>query len=291
MNISVVPYEPLLNRVVLHFIQNQFRTHYHLDWRPVTAWLREKTTLGVLAYSSPQTLYGAMMLSPSIKGVSWIRLFSLRDSLSTDVFNQMLSQLLSLFPDANICEVGILETELWLRKLLDASDFSLVDQLIHLKRSKEIPLAPSISNSSIIIQAATSQDLQIVEAIDHAAFSPHWQMQMSDLREVSQYASSFTVAILDERIVGYQLSTSYPDTIHLARLATLPAFQGRGIGSQLVQTLIQDFPHHHITVNTQGSNEVSQRLYKRLGFERQHLITPVWNLVLQSKPEPEPFTT
>lgn len=289
MNISVVPYEPLLNRVVLHFIQNQFRTHYHLDWRPVSAWLREKSTLGVLAYSSPQTLYGAMMLSPSLKGVSWIRLFSLRDSLSTDVFNLMLSQLLSLFPDVDIYEVGILETELWLRKLLDASDFSLVDQLIHLKRSKDVPLA--ISKSPLTIRPATSQDLKIVEAIDHAAFSPHWQMQMDDLREVSQYASSFTVAVLDEQIVGYQLSTSYPDTIHLARLATLPAFQGRGIGSQLVQTLIRDFPQHHITVNTQGSNTVSQRLYKRLGFELQHLITPVWNLVLQSKPEPEPFTT
>lgn len=229
------------------------------------------------------------MLSPAINGVSWIRLFSLRDSLSTEVFNLMLSQLLSLFPDAGIHEVGILETELWLRKLLDASEFSLVDQLIHLKRSKDMPLA--VSNSPISILAATEAHLEIVETIDHAAFSPHWRMQMDDLREVSQYASSYTIAVLDGQIVGYQLSTSYPDTIHLARLATLPEFQGKGIGSQLVQTLIQDFPHHHITVNTQGSNEVSQRLYKRLGFEQQHLITPVWNLVLQSKPEPEPFTT
>jgi len=287
LNISVVPYEPLLNRVVLRFIQNQFRTHYHLDWRPVTAWLREKTTLGLLAYNSPQALCGAMMLSPSRKGVSWIRLFSLRDGLSTDVFNLMLSQLLSLFPDAGIYEVGILETELWLRKLLDTSDFSLVDQLIHLKRSKDIPLA--VSNNPISILPATETHLKAVEAIDHAAFSPYWQMQMDDLREVSQYASSFTIAVLDGQIVGYQLSTSYPDTIHLARLASSPSFQRKGIGSYLVQTLIQDFPHHHITVNTQGSNEVSQRLYKRLGFEQQHLITPVWNLVLQSKLEP--FTT
>lgn len=284
MNITVVPYEPLLNRVVLHFIQNQFRTHYHLDWRPVNVWLREKSTLGVLAYHSPQTLYGAMMLSPAIDGVSWIRLFSLRDSLSAGIFNLMLSKLLSLFPDAGINEVGILETELWLRKLLDESDFSLVDQLIHMKRSRGIPVVTS--NSPVIVKRATDDHLDIVEHIDHVAFSPYWQMQMDDLREVSRYASSFTIAILDNQVVGYQLSTSYPDTIHLARLATLPDYQGRGIGSRLVQALIQDFPNHHITVNTQGSNEVSQRLYKRLGFEQQHLITPVWNLVLQSKPEP-----
>ena len=78
------------------------------------------------------------------------------------------------------------------------------------------------------------------------------------------------MAELDKRIVGYQISTLYQDGAHLARLATIPEMQGMGIGGALVGEMIEHFLRRGITtltVNTQRSNQQSQRLYQRFKWE------------------------
>jgi ribosomal protein S18 acetylase RimI-like enzyme len=89
------------------------------------------------------------------------------------------------------------------------------------------------------------------------------------------------MAVIEGRVVGYQLSTAYPDGIHLARLATWPTARQRGIGTALVEALIARFPRRAVTVNTQVSNNAARRIYERLGFEQQETLTPVWRLCLQ----------
>jgi [ribosomal protein S18]-alanine N-acetyltransferase len=112
-----------------------------------------------------------------------------------------------------------------------------------------------------------------------------WQLDVGTLRQAARMAFSFTIAELDGKNLGYQISTVYNDGVHLARLATLPEAQGNGIGGVLLGDMIERFLRRGFqaaTVNTQRSNEQSQRLYKRYGFEFTGLNMPVWSLKLQS---------
>ena len=85
------------------------------------------------------------------------------------------------------------------------------------------------------------------------------------------------------QIIGYQVCTLYRDGAHLARLAVHPGYQGRGIGSVLLNDVLRRFFKRRVytmTVNTQVSNHRSQHLYQRYGFERNGYDLPVWSIRL-----------
>lgn len=53
------------------------------------------------------------------------------------------------------------------------------------------------------------------------------------------------------------------DTIHLIDIALLPACQGQGLGTAVLESLL--VPDHTVTLNVQDANP-ARRLYERLGF-------------------------
>jgi ribosomal protein S18 acetylase RimI-like enzyme len=146
-----------------------------------------------------------------------------------------------------------------------------------------MPLAP------VRIRRPRRWENATVLAVDHAAFGPLWQMRAYDLREAGRRASHYTVAHDGNQMVGYQLSIRYGRSLHLARLAILPACQNQGVGSALVHDLL-NFAEasgiEQVTVNTQHSNLSSQRLYQRMGFEPDGSSLPVytWNFSAAENP-------
>ena len=108
-------------------------------------------------------------------------------------------------------------------------------------------------------------------------------MSLQDLRQAYRIASSCTVAVKDERILGFQVSTFFFDGAHLARLAVHPSTQGQGIGGALLGDLLERYTRRGIqmmTVNTQESNHQSRRLYERFGFEPNGYDLPYWSVHL-----------
>ena len=72
-------------------------------------------------------------------------------------------------------------------------------------------------------------------------------------------------------MAGFALTSINVETeyAYLIRLATLPAFQGRGVGKQLVADALEyarTTRASGLALNTQASNAVSRRLYESLGF-------------------------
>ena len=129
------------------------------------------------------------------------------------------------------------------------------------------------------MRSATLDDMVRMTLVDQTAFPTPWQLTYDDLREARRVSISCTVATLDGEITGYQLSTQYRQSGHLARLAVLPDYQGKGMGGALVDDLIRRLLQRSIrtvTVNTQSSNIRSQRLYRRYGFLRNGYDLPVW---------------
>jgi ribosomal protein S18 acetylase RimI-like enzyme len=111
------------------------------------------------------------------------------------------------------------------------------------------------------------------------AFKPLWQNSLDALILAFQKASIATVAVLNEKIVGYQISTSTPINTHLARLAVDPACQRQNIGYELVRDMLATsvkINSWQVSVNTQNDNEASLALYETLGFSKTGETFPVY---------------
>ena len=128
-------------------------------------------------------------------------------------------------------------------------------------------------------------DLDAVAVVDAASFGPIWRNSRELLELAFNQAMVATVAEIEDRIIGYQISTPSPIGAHLARLAVHPDVQGQGIGYALVRNLIAYCkpPHNcQISVNTQHNNATSLALYNKAGFSRTGEKFPVYEYDLSS---------
>jgi len=98
------------------------------------------------------------------------------------------------------------------------------------------------------------------------------------LEAAMQPTARFTLAELDRRPVGYQLSTQEGTDGQVIRLAVLPDQRRQGIGSRLLADTLAAFWRggaRRISLNTQNDNLPAQRLYERFGFQRTGEDLPV----------------
>jgi peptide alpha-N-acetyltransferase len=75
-----------------------------------------------------------------------------------------------------------------------------------------------------------------------------------------------------------------PSGAHLARLAVQPEWQGQGVGAALVAEMIEACRRQgarELTVNTQDTNAASLAVYQRLGYRRNGMCYPVYQLPLK----------
>ena len=271
---SVQRYTREYQQHVLNFIRTQRRVQQHLDWRPLRDWLRDDDSF-IFMSLSPEGLRGLVAFSRPVDGTAWLRLIGIHNQASTDIFQDLIRAARFDLEKIGVQRLLVLDMQPWLAPILALNSFERIHHLVHLRRAAgRINQKPAIK-----IVRANYRQIPLVVPIDHAAFNGAWRMDATDFSSAMSYASHFTMALQDQQPVGYQLSTSYSDGIHLARLAVMPEMMGQGIGSELVIELINKFPRQSITVNTQSTNTTARRLYERLGFEKEDIITPIWMLL------------
>jgi len=75
------------------------------------------------------------------------------------------------------------------------------------------------------------------------------------------------IIIVDGRDVGRLAVDRYPDRINLRLIEILPEYQGRGIGTAIIQDILDEARQAKIPVTLMVlSINPAQRLYERLGF-------------------------
>lgn len=81
--------------------------------------------------------------------------------------------------------------------------------------------------------------------------------------------SPYFVVEADDISVGTLCVERRPDCFYIVELQLLPAYQGRGIGSEVVQRIIRDAASEHLPValSVVPANRRAKHLYERLGFE------------------------
>ena len=109
-------------------------------------------------------------------------------------------------------------------------------------------------------------DIMIVERL---SFKIPWSRE-SILEEINgnKYARYFSARV-GSRIIGYAGMWSVFGEGHITNVAVHPEFRGSGIGSLLMEKLIEIAGSEDITdmtLEVRKSNLTAQRLYKKFGF-------------------------
>lgn len=281
MSFEVTGYERRYRQAVEDLLFHGYRIHTHLDWHETGDWLDTRPPVR-LAWQG-QRLLGVLAASKMLHGSTWIRIAAVEDDApASEVLRALSSALAIELCESGASQISLLITRDWIEEHARALGFQYDEDVVTLQRSGGN--LPALRPTPVKLRTMTQDDIARVAVVDHAAFTPPWQMGADELRQAYQISAAATVALQDDTMIGYQISTAYRDGAHLARLAVAPSTQGRGIGSMLLHDVIRRFFRqgvYSMTVNTQASNHRSQRLYRAYGFRRNGYDLGVWS----AKPE------
>ncbi len=279
--IVITPFERRYRQSLDDLLFRHYQVHTHLDWRDVSDWLDTTQSPVRLAWQQ-QRLVGVLGVAAPLNHTTWFRLAVLHDHMpGEEIMGALWENMASELHRMDTRIVSVLVTRSWVEHTLLHLGFHFQEEIITMRRDGEA--LPVLRPAGVTIRFMRVTDLQDIMAVDQQAFAPPWQLTLDELRLATRIASSYTVALHEENLVGYQISTVYRDGAHLARLAVLPGAQGQGVGSALLDDALRRFFKRRVytmTVNTQIGNIRSQQLYARFGFQRNGYDLPVWSIAL-----------
>lgn len=299
-------------------LANATHTHLHLDWLD-PAQLTDREPF-LLAFDDGRPV-ACLAAPPDTPGVAWLRAFAgASDRPAAASWDLLWPAAAEALAELEVVQVAAMALDRWLADLLTESGFSQENSVVFLelelgheqaaaigdfpargrpqaRRSPQAegaaggPSAPRRAGSGRLDtderlptpRPIRGQDLAGVLALDAAAFAPMWRLSARSMQAALAQASSATLLEWEGAVVGYQITTSSPFSVHLARLAVGPEWQRQGLGGRLVADSIRTAaaqPLGRLSVNTQADNAASLALYARLGFKRTGQQFPVYTLEL-----------
>ncbi len=261
-------------------------THRHLSWIPPLDWLGNQP---YLVLEQNLRIIAALACPPDEDGGTWLRLFAVSPGLSIyRAWRELWPPALGWLQDRfSVQQVNALVVQDQMLNLLTNSGFQEGYRVVVLVWDIAQARWPD-QKENILIRSMLRDDFLRIYEIDQVSFEPIWCNSLSHIEIAYQEASSASVAMLNNRLVGYQISTINPQGGHLARLAVDPEYQKLGVGTALVEDLLDRFQRQgivQVTVNTQARNYASLELYKKFGFEQLDEFYPVFQYNLDHSPE------
>lgn len=251
---------------LVEFLRGDLLLHRHLDWRPPVEWLGEQPFLSADKNGKIQAV---LALPADPPGIYWIRLFALRKGLIIHpLWEFLLAEGLKDIHDLKSQPLAALAYADWFRQLLIKHEWQERQRIVLLKYCEHSLDLPNLSNDYLLRPMVIS-DIESVTRIDQVCFEPLWQQSEDAFQRAYRQTSYASVMELRDEIIGFQMTTINGFNAHLARLAVLPKYQRFGVGTALVEDMLQRLKQpliREITVNTQQDNPNSIKLYQKLGF-------------------------
>jgi [ribosomal protein S18]-alanine N-acetyltransferase len=120
--------------------------------------------------------------------------------------------------------------------------------------------------AAVEIRRLTFADLPQVVAIERRAFTTPWSLAMFVL-ELSKPSGICLAAEVESELAGYMVCSRYDTVWHLMNIAVEPDRRRRGIGSALLQALLERVGDDaQLTLEVRRSNQGAVVLYERFGF-------------------------
>ena len=113
------------------------------------------------------------------------------------------------------------------------------------------------------------EDADAVEIVEKACFAIPWSRE-AFWKEAANENTIYLLALDGERVIGYVGCWISYEESQITNVAILPAYRGRGIGTQLFGAVIEAVKTKGVTAMTlevRPSNEPALALYRGYGFK------------------------
>lgn len=219
---------------------------------------------------APADLTPAQPLRETQLGVAWLRWCAVADGISASpAVPRMIDKAHSALMQAGVTDVfAIVHPQDWLLTYLQDAGYHTVDRMLTFEIEVADLIAPS-APPALTLRAAAAHDLLSAEQIDAACFAPAWRYPPATMRPAFDACRIFVLAEWRGAPAGYCCALLNGDYGHVVRLAVTAAHRNAGIGAAMLAHVVRALGRcgaRAVTLNTQASNTLSQRLYLRMGF-------------------------
>jgi len=124
--------------------------------------------------------------------------------------------------------------------------------------------------TKINVRGMRLKDIDAVYEIEKASFSTPWSKD-SFIREIrDNLLAKYFVVVYNDKLVGYGGMWLIIDEAHITNIAIHPDYRGKGLGSLLLEAMIDYARQSNIfkmTLEVRRSNTKAISLYKKHGFK------------------------
>ena len=120
---------------------------------------------------------------------------------------------------------------------------------------------------NVILRRAAAGDIGDIYKVETACFKQPWSLESIYTDILENDLSHYIVAEADGVIAGYCGVHMIFDEGHITNVAVLPEYRKRGIGRELLETMMAQTGLDDYTLEVRESNEAAIRLYQSMGFK------------------------
>lgn len=123
----------------------------------------------------------------------------------------------------------------------------------------------------VTLNEMKAADLDGVLNVSSLSLKESWSKDSLE-KELTNPLAKYMVAEIDDKVVGFAGLWAICNEGHITNIAVHPNYRGNGIGSKLVESLINNSDSWYInslTLEVRTSNKVAQNLYKKYGFQEE----------------------
>lgn len=125
----------------------------------------------------------------------------------------------------------------------------------------------TLSNQQPQIRQFRTEDLSAISELEQLSFKdPFPTYFLSQLADANP--STFLVAAIGDKIIGYAVIDRWPDQEHLVSIAVLPEWRKKGVGQALLGRLIERIEQGNLKLEVRRTNQAAIELYRKNGFVR-----------------------
>ena len=113
-------------------------------------------------------------------------------------------------------------------------------------------------------------DLEDILSIEAKCFETPWSKNAFETELLTNKSARYMVILSDEKVVGYGGMWIILDEAHITNIAIEPEYEGKGLGTELVNAMIDkaiSLKVNSMTLEVRESNYRAQGLYGKLGFK------------------------
>ncbi|SDX60204.1 ribosomal protein S18-alanine N-acetyltransferase [Paenibacillus sp. CF384] len=127
-----------------------------------------------------------------------------------------------------------------------------------------------IDVNRLVFRLMTMSDVKTIVAIEQESFTSPWTEEAFVNELTNNHFARYMVMDYEGEVLGYGGMWTIMDEAHVTNVAVREPYRGRGLGEMLMVELQRAavmFGSKRMTLEVRVSNEVAQRLYRKLGFE------------------------